>query len=116
MLNKDINNRELIMDYYTISNKIQYQNIRNYNDEAFRYAAEIGYLKAVKHLHRNGANIQACNYQAFRFASNNGHLDIVEYLYIYGTDMDVDIYYESLDRAFINRHTVVVEYRKKYIK
>jgi putative sugar O-methyltransferase len=76
-------------------------------------AASRGDLKAVRRLHRRGADLQARNNDVLCRACEGGHLDVVRYLHEHGVALstrDGDGDSEPLRRAAAGRHVKVVNY------
>jgi len=76
-----VNNKELYVVYdFKTKQKCEYLGKINYNWDCLRWATRKGYLKVVKYLVENGANIHARNDWTLRWAAINGHLKIVKYI------------------------------------
>ena len=57
------------------------------DDYALRFASELGRLKVVRLLIKNGANIHANNNHALKLALKNGHSTIAKYLIKNGAEI-----------------------------
>jgi ankyrin repeat protein len=78
-------------------------------NEIFINAVRIGYIKTIKTLVDQHANICFNNSKAIISASSNGHLDVVKFLFDNGADIHVDEDY-AIELASKNGHLDVVKF------
>ncbi len=84
-------------------------NIHALYDMALIVASTKGHLEVVKYFIKQGANIHGQNDGALRWASHNGHLEVVRYLIENGADIHAEDD-EALRWSSYNGHLEVVKY------
>ncbi len=84
-------------------------NIHAEDDNALRWASQLGQLEVVRYLIENKADVHANDDWALRWTSRNGHLEVVKYLVERGADIHAQDDY-ALRWASRNGHLEVVKY------